>query len=455
MNGTLGEFLPNTIVGFTSVGIGVIFLLIEGRTRVTLALSASYVMLGLAMIVTPPLVDGVVVGDATLGERVSGVFEAAAVVCFALWLGQVANTAHASERALRLVRVSVRGLILLAATCFIVGFVRPELPLNDYFFGLTDPGYPGFWIFAGLWVLIGGVFLVAWVTLSFQELDSAEKVRAQGTVAGTPFAIAATLLPAAWSAFSLNLALLIWLVGFFRYFVIKGERGVFMSRFLSPQVAELVRLRGLAEVMRPREAEVSVVYTDLRGFTSYAEAVPSVAVIGLLADYYDAIGEAVAEFDGTIKDYAGDGILILIGAPLPRPEHARDALALATRIQEQTSSALRRWRTTPHPLGLGIGVASGNVTVGAIGSSARMEYTAVGAAVNLAARLCSAAEAGQVLVDQQTHDLTPLVGKDALGASEFKGFANPVPVFQLRASGQGQLPNPLDEQARERDKPRP
>ena len=183
--------------------------------------------------------------------------------------------------------------------------------------------------------------------------------------------------------------------------------------------------------MRPAEVTLTVVACDLRGFTAYADAVPSQAVIDLLGDYYAAVGAAVAEVDGTIKDYAGDGVLVLVGAPLAQPDHAARGMRLAARIHEVTRPVLERWATRAHPLGIGVGVASGTVTVGAIGSSARTEYTAVGTPVNLAARLCSAAGHGETLVDVATAEATGTGGPTK--ALEVKGLAGQTLARSVRS----------------------
>src|SRR3546814_8413246 len=87
-------------------------------------------------------------------------------------------------------------------------------------------------------------------------------------------------------------------------------------------------------------------------------------VLQVLREYYDAVGDVVSRYGATIKDFAGDGILILVGAPLPVPYHARRALEMAQQIREVGIALTRRWSTPTHPLGIGLGVATGLVTVG-------------------------------------------------------------------------------------------
>jgi class 3 adenylate cyclase len=218
-------------------------------------------------------------------------------------------------------------------------------------------------------------------------------------------------------------------VGAIRYHAMLGERGVFMSRFLSREVAAMVRDKGFAYTMQPQSLEVTTLCCDLRGFTSFSQFLASDQVIRLLNEYYDALGRVVAEFQGTIKDYAGDGVLILIGAPLPVAGHAQRGIEMARRLQHVEHEVLSHWAGPETKLAFGVGVATGRVTVGAVGSAARMEYTAVGPAVNLAARLCSRAGDGEVLVDTRTAELGGRDGLEARGAMNLKGIGASVEHF--------------------------
>jgi adenylate cyclase len=117
-----------------------------------------------------------------------------------------------------------------------------------------------------------------------------------------------------------------------------------------------------------------------------AETAAPEDVMQLLQEYYDAAGEAVTESGGTIQNFAGDGILTLVGAPIPYADHAQRAVIMALKMRERGEHVLSRWQKLRLDVGLGIGLASGYVTVGAIGGERRLEYVAVGPPVNLAAR---------------------------------------------------------------------
>jgi len=173
---------------------------------------------------------------------------------------------------------------------------------------------------------------------------------------------------------------------------------------------------------------------DIRGFTAFAGNSSSDQVIQLLREYYDAVGRVVLEVEGTIKDYAGDGVLILIGAPMQLDDHAARAVRLANRIRTVVTDVTNKWSVNNYPLGVGVGVASGSVTVGVIGGEGRLEYAAVGQPVNLASRLCEQAKANEVLVDCATFkriDNQTSPGFKAREPLHLKGFPDPVAAFAL------------------------
>jgi class 3 adenylate cyclase len=227
------------------------------------------------------------------------------------------------------------------------------------------------------------------------------------------------------------------------YFVLKrwrvreqqlAEANRFLSRFLSPQVARIANELGMANVIRKNRSQLTAIQCDLRGFTAFSERAAPEEVTDLLEQYYAAIGEAVSESGGTIKDYSGDGVLILVGAPTPYPDHATRAVSIAFGIRERVIDVLARFQSMGLELSVGVGLASGYVTVGAIGGAERLEYVAVGPAVNLASRLCDHAKSASILVDQRT---VGLIGKNSpfrfepMDSAELKGFSRPVKIFEV------------------------
>ena len=182
-----------------------------------------------------------------------------------------------------------------------------------------------------------------------------------------------------------------------------------------------------------RRHELSVVRSDLRGFTAFCEVNGADAAVELLRDYYATVAAEVMAFGASIKEHAGDGTLVLVGAIEPSSDHAERAVAMSLSIMVRAEEFLAPHRGAGTVTGLGIGVASGVVSVGSVEAGTRVEPVAVGAAVNLAARLCARAGPGQILVDFRTLQLVRGGGSprfEALEQARLKGFARPVPIFQ-------------------------
>lgn len=420
-------------LGGISFGIGLLLVLAERRTRTSLGLGGVYLLAGLAFPAATALAGAVARDDPGLLPRLAPLLEAGAVASAAFYLDGLLASSRAGPTAQRRIRVVIRAGVGLAVWLAVIGATFPAARFDDYQGRLLVPSAwdrPGFWLFLVSHLALAAVFMTGYLLLVRERLDRGEHRRAACALVGSPLLIATMVLPQAAGLVSGTASMLVVLYGQFQYAVAQGERGAFLSRFLSPQVASLVRNGGLDSLMRPCELDLSVVCCDLRGFTAYAEAVPSQAVIDLLAEYYEAVGSVVARHGGTIKDYAGDGVLILVGAPLPRDDHASVALRLADELHVAVAPALDHWATPVHPLGLGVGVASGRVTVGAIGPSERMDYTAVGTPVNLASRLCSAAEAGQVLLDESTAHAAGAHGLAPVGPQQIKGLRGTRHVFR-------------------------
>lgn len=210
----------------------------------------------------------------------------------------------------------------------------------------------------------------------------------------------------------------------------RSERIGRLKRFLAPQVAELVDQSGDDSVLDGRRIEVVVVFGDLRGFTGFSARAEPETVMSLLGEYYNALDRVVIEHGATLTNFTGDGMMVLVNAPVPCPDPALRAINLARDMQKSVQSLLLARRMLDHRLGFGMGLAMGPATVGRIGSEGRLDYTAIGAVVNLASRLCSSAGDTEILVDLVA---ASAVGRRAplveLNARIMKGFDQPVRVF--------------------------
>lgn len=175
-----------------------------------------------------------------------------------------------------------------------------------------------------------------------------------------------------------------------------------MARFVSPDIAETAHLSGLGMEIRTEIYSLTAVSIDLRGFTTFTQRHGAEFMVQVLHEYYAVVIDAAKEYGATVKDFAGDGALILVGAPFPRPDHPRVGLRLAQHLMSRVREVTDRWSTPETPLGIGVGLSSGECAVGAIGTDAQLEYAAIGTTVNLSARLCSIAQDGQILMGPGT-----------------------------------------------------
>jgi len=214
----------------------------------------------------------------------------------------------------------------------------------------------------------------------------------------------------------------------------RSERIARLKRFLAPQVAELVEGSDQEQLLDSHRAEVVVIFCDLRGFTSFSGVAEPEEMMGLVQEYYQALGAIITRYEATLTCFMGDGVMLLLNAPVPCPEPALHGLRMALEMQASVQSLAARWRARGHDIGFGVGLAKGPATVGRIGYEGRSDYTAIGNVVNLASRICGAAQDGQILIDAAAAaEIGDGVALAALGTRPLRGFADAVPVFSVRS----------------------
>jgi adenylate cyclase len=210
------------------------------------------------------------------------------------------------------------------------------------------------------------------------------------------------------------------------------ERVGRLKRFLSPQLTRLIVSSGEETLLESHRREITVVFCDLRGFTAFSETSEPEEVMGVLGEFYRAMGEEIFRFEGTLDRFAGDGLMVFFNDPLPCPDPAARAVRMAVGMRQRVRDLARVWQKRGHQLDLGVGVAQGYATLGRIGFEGRFDYGAIGTVTNLASRLCDAAQPGQILVSQRIYAaVEDLVEVEPLGDMPVKGFLKPVPVFDL------------------------
>ena len=205
-----------------------------------------------------------------------------------------------------------------------------------------------------------------------------------------------------------------------------------LKRFFSPHLAELIVAGGTEDPLRTHRREITVVFVDLRGFTAFAETSEPEEVMGMLREYHEAMGQLILEHEGTLERFTGDGMMIFFNDPLPVPNPPEQAVRMALGMRHRVSALSMGWRKRGWELGLGVGIAQGYATLGAIGFEGRWDYGAIGTVTNLAARLCGEAKPGQILISQRlVATIDGLVECEAVGELTLKGFQRPVTGFNI------------------------
>jgi adenylate cyclase len=211
------------------------------------------------------------------------------------------------------------------------------------------------------------------------------------------------------------------------------ERVSRLKRFLAPQIAELVLSSGDERVLESHRRDISVVFCDLRGFTAFAETAEPEEVMTVLREYHATLGKIVRAFEGTLERFTGDGVMVLFNDPLPCSDPPRQALRMAIEMRRCVGDLSVKWRKYGHDLGCGIGIAHGYATLGRIGSDERLDYTAIGTVVNLAARLCAEAANGQILIDSKVlAAVEEIADVEPSGEFALKGLHRPVRAFNVK-----------------------
>ncbi|HEY6351489.1 MAG TPA: adenylate/guanylate cyclase domain-containing protein [Candidatus Angelobacter sp.] len=209
-----------------------------------------------------------------------------------------------------------------------------------------------------------------------------------------------------------------------------------LERFLSPEVAEMVvanpkvRLGGVNQ-------RVAVMFADIRNFTPMSESMEPERVVEILNEYFSRVTDVIFDYRGTLDKYIGDAVMAVFGAPISKGDDAAHCVEAAIQIQKllvemNRDAGARRWPE----LKVGIGINTGIVTAGNIGSMRRIDYTVIGDTVNIASRLASNAAGGQILISDSTSaELDNKFHLEALPPLRVKGRSTPLDVFNVRWAG--------------------
>ena len=206
-----------------------------------------------------------------------------------------------------------------------------------------------------------------------------------------------------------------------------------LKRFFSPSVVDLLLSGSAEDPLKSHRREIAAVFLDLRGFTAFTETSDPEDVMGVIGEYHEAMGQLVMAHSGTLERFAGDGIMIFFNDPVQVDNPAEKAVKMAIAMQERFATLAQGWHKRGYELAMGVGVAQGYATIGAIGFEGRRDYGAIGTVTNLAARLCGEAAGGQILISQRVQGLVADFARtDPVGELTLKGFHRPVMAYAVR-----------------------
>jgi class 3 adenylate cyclase len=208
-----------------------------------------------------------------------------------------------------------------------------------------------------------------------------------------------------------------------------------LSRFVAPQVADLVTSHEGERLLAGHRAYISCLFCDLRGFTAFAETAAPEELFDVLREYHALVGHLIPAYQGTLEHFAGDGVMVFFNDPLPVEDHELQAVRLALDAQARFADLAGGWQKRGIDLALGIGIEAGYATLGRIGFEGRFDYGAVGPASNLASRLSKEASAGQTLIGQRVFAASEETVETApVGRLNLKGFGRPVVAYEVVGS---------------------
>ena len=211
------------------------------------------------------------------------------------------------------------------------------------------------------------------------------------------------------------------------------ERSTALKRYLSPQLADSILGGGTDVDLTSRRQDLTILFSDIRGFTAMSERMEPEELVELLNKYLTGMTDIVFEHGGTLDKYIGDAIMVFFGNPVPYNDHALRAVRTAIEMKQLLGPLQEEWfNRTEETLSIGIGITTGYVTVGNIGSPARADYTVIGNRVNLASRLADRAEAGQILIaDRTLVAVREFVNATEVDEIELKGVARPIRIYSI------------------------
>lgn len=218
--------------------------------------------------------------------------------------------------------------------------------------------------------------------------------------------------------------------------VVMLEAGRRLDRYFSPQIAKTIREKEAAGTKLSTSRKMLTIFvSDIDNFSGISEVSEPEDVVNLLSTYFSAMTQIAFKYGGTLDKFLGDGILIFFNDPTDQPDHAKRAVEMALEMRKKIEELRDSWKDAGHDLCVTMGINSGYVTVGNIGTEDRLDYTVIGNQVNVAFRLCTEAKPGEILVSQRTESfISSIFELKKVGEITVKGIRTPITTFTVSSS---------------------
>jgi class 3 adenylate cyclase/CHASE3 domain sensor protein len=216
------------------------------------------------------------------------------------------------------------------------------------------------------------------------------------------------------------------------------ERAMTLRRYLPPQVADSILSGDSSATLSSRRRNLTIFFSDVRGFTELSERLEPEELVEMLNQYLTEMTDIVFKYGGTLDKYIGDAIMVFFGDPIEYDDHAERAVRMALEMRTRLGELQREWLVGhDEQLTIGMGITTGYVTVGNVGSAARAEYTVIGNHVNLASRLADQANAGEILVSEKTMVAARhIVSGTEVEQIQLSGVTRPIRIYSISENAQ-------------------
>jgi class 3 adenylate cyclase len=205
------------------------------------------------------------------------------------------------------------------------------------------------------------------------------------------------------------------------------------GKYVAPEVAEMLLKNSEKVSLKGARKELTIFFSDIRGFTQLADSIEPENLVVLLNEYLSTMTKIIMKHGGTIDKFIGDAIMVFWGDPVYYEDHAARAVKTAFEMKENLNVLQKKWfEEGQRSLSVGIGINTGYVTVGNMGSDVRMDYTVIGNNVNIASRINTKAGSDQILISKRTYGLVKdIVLARELEPVELKGVREPVQIYEV------------------------